>query len=74
MKFTLPHRQPTPESRQKGDDLRKATTARKHREQSIRYCQICSKGYYPEEKSFVIIVNGNSLRVCEECYEERKND
>lgn len=74
MKLTLSHRQPSPDRLKMGDELRKANTTQRRRERSIRYCQFCGKGYYPEEESFVIEVNGNSLRVCEECYEKRKND
>jgi formylmethanofuran dehydrogenase subunit E len=65
---------PTPKRRQMADDQRKATNDRKRREKSIKYCQRCGEGYYPEERSFLINVRGNKLRVCSRCYEETRND
>ena len=67
---------PTPERRKIADDERAKTVERKKYLKSVRYCQRCGKGVYPDSRGEYGLVRvfdkklGVELSVCERC----KND
>ena len=70
-------KRPTKDRLARADKQREATIARRRYFASVKYCQWCGRGVYPNDKGKYLLVNvfdkekKMELLVCEECRQKK---
>lgn len=78
IKLSFSTRKPTKERKRRGNEQAKKTIARKRYLRSIRYCQKCGKGIYPNSRGeypLYEVEDGvkGKLMICKGCKEKNEN-